>query len=255
MNLVALHGGEAVTMSSLELVDFINGERRADANAAGHVFPSKGFAELAHADFLKKVPDVLGGGHGFFSDTYVHPQNGQTYPCYRFPKREACLMAMSYSYELQAKVFDRMTELEQAGRTQLPDFTNPVAAARAWADAVEKTQIQAIELAAQQAQLESQRPAVEFVDRFVEAKSAKGLREVAKILGVRERKFIADLADRKIIFKQGRDWLPFAEHQHAGRFEVKTGEANGHTYAQTRFTPEGIAWIAKRYATQQQAVI
>jgi hypothetical protein len=24
------------------------------------------------------------------------------YPCYRFPKREACLMAMSYSYEIQA---------------------------------------------------------------------------------------------------------------------------------------------------------
>lgn len=40
-------------------------------------------------------------------------------------------MAMSYSYELQAKVFDRMTTLEQGS---LPDFTNPVIAARAWAE-------------------------------------------------------------------------------------------------------------------------
>ena len=80
------------TMTSLELVEFINSEREAAAKADGVVFPSKGYAKLDHADFLKKVPEVLGGGSGNFSDTYIHPQNGQTYPCYRFPKREACLM-------------------------------------------------------------------------------------------------------------------------------------------------------------------
>ena len=91
---------QTVTMTSLELVEFINSQRK------------EGDAILTHADFLKKVPKVLGGGEGKFSDTYIHPQNGQTYPCYVFPKREACLMAMSYSYELQAVVYDRMTELE-----------------------------------------------------------------------------------------------------------------------------------------------
>lgn len=59
---------------------------------------------LRHDDFMRKVPKVLGAeGLRKFSDTYIHPQNGQTYPCYRSPKREACLMAMSYSYELKAK--------------------------------------------------------------------------------------------------------------------------------------------------------
>ena len=91
---------QTVTMTSLELVEFINSQRK------------EGDAILTHADFLKKVPKVLGGGEGKFSDTYIHPQNGQTYPCYVFPKREACLMAMSYSYDLQAVVYDRMTELE-----------------------------------------------------------------------------------------------------------------------------------------------
>lgn len=58
---------------------------------------------------------------------------------YHFPKREACLMAMSYSYDLQAKVYDHMTALEnQLTTAALPDFTNPVAAARAWADQFEK---------------------------------------------------------------------------------------------------------------------
>lgn len=41
------------------------------------------------------------GGLGNFSSTHIHPQNGQCYPLYVFPKREACLMAMSYSYDLQ----------------------------------------------------------------------------------------------------------------------------------------------------------
>lgn len=111
-----------VTMTSLELVDYINSQR------------GEGEATLAHSDFLKKVPQVLGDGAGNFSFTYRDVQNKER-PCYRFPKREACLMAMSYSYDLQAKVFDRMTELEQRNSPviAMPNFSNPAEAARAWA--------------------------------------------------------------------------------------------------------------------------
>lgn len=97
----------SVTMSSLELVAFINASRQA------------GEAELRHADFLKKVPKVLNGDDGKFSSVYLG-KNGQERPCYNFPKREACIMAMSYSYELQAKVFDRMTELEAKQNPKIP---------------------------------------------------------------------------------------------------------------------------------------
>ena len=100
-------GGAAVTMTSLELVNFIN-TQRSDSDAT-----------LAHSDFLKKVPQVLGEvGAGNFSSTYRDVQNKER-PCYAFPKREACLMAMSYSYELQAKVFDRMTQLEASAAPAL----------------------------------------------------------------------------------------------------------------------------------------
>lgn len=110
-----------VTMTSLELVQFINNQR------------DEGEAELRHDHFMAKVPKVLGEGAPKFRDTYINNQNGQTYPCYRFPKREACLMAMSYSYDLQAKVFDRMTELEASQSPAIPNFSNPAEAARAWA--------------------------------------------------------------------------------------------------------------------------
>lgn len=104
-----------VTMSSLEMVEFINSTRK------------EGEAELRHSDFLVKVPKVLGGGERNFSSTYLSSQNKQL-PCYRFPKREACLMAMSYSYELQARVFDRMTELEE--KNAKPQTTLEIIAAQ-----------------------------------------------------------------------------------------------------------------------------
>lgn len=117
--------GTTATMSSLEMVDFINSQR------------GDGEATLQHKHFLEKVPQVLGDGYAKFSATYIHPQNKQEYPCYHFPKREACLMAMSYSYDLQAKVFDRMTELEARQVQTLPNFSNPAEAARAWAEQYE----------------------------------------------------------------------------------------------------------------------
>ena len=94
-----------ITMTSIEMVKYLNDERKNSPTA---------YAQVEHSDFMKRVPKVLGEGVGKFSDTYIHPQNWQTYPSYTFPKREACLMAMSYSYELQAKVFDKMTALEVA---------------------------------------------------------------------------------------------------------------------------------------------
>jgi len=49
-----------------------------------------------------KVPKVLGEEVARnFSHHYI-ASNGKENPCYRFPKREACLMAMSYSYDLQS---------------------------------------------------------------------------------------------------------------------------------------------------------
>ena len=100
-----------VTMTSLEIVDFINTHRKESGDDT----------VLRHDDFMRKVPKVLGeDGLRNFTDTYIHAQNGQSYPCYKFPKREACLMAMSYSYELQAMVFDRMTAMEEALKTIAP---------------------------------------------------------------------------------------------------------------------------------------
>ena len=95
------------TMTSLELVELINSMR------------APGEPQVAHRSFMSKVPKVLGEAAAkfFASDTYLNGTGGRvTRDIYRFEKREACLMAMSYSYELQAAVFDHMTKLEDQVR-------------------------------------------------------------------------------------------------------------------------------------------
>jgi len=117
---------EAPTMTSLEMVKFINEERKSKAEAKGLTFPCKGFAELKHKEFLRKVPRVLGetASAQFCADVNYPTFNGaeSTRKIYKFPRREACLMAMSFSYELQAKVFDRMNELEGVVDVNQLDF-------------------------------------------------------------------------------------------------------------------------------------
>jgi len=219
---------EQVTMTSLELVEFINQSRK------------QGESELTHANFLKKVPNVLSGNEVKFYSVYIGA-NGQERPCYKFPKREACLMAMSYSYELQAKVFDRMTALEAL---QAPKFKIPT------------TLSEALRLAANQAEtiekqtikLEQQKPAVEFVDQYVKTDSSKTISEVAKLLKAGQKMFFAWLDIEGIIFKRGDTWLPKARY--AKYFDVKTGltlSKNPKNFNQTRFTPAGVVWIAKKW--------
>lgn len=94
-----------ISMTSLELVEVINSKRRPDQ------------AILAHRSFMGKVEKVLGEAAAKFlaTDSYINGTGGRVNrEIYRLPKRESCLMAMSYSYELQADVFDHMTRLEEA---------------------------------------------------------------------------------------------------------------------------------------------
>lgn len=170
------------------------------------------------------------------SNTGLGPK---TITVYELCKRDSYIVVAQLSPEFTARLVDRWQELENKNTPAVP---------KTMAQALRLAADQAEQIEAQQLQLEQQKPAVEFVDRFVEAKSAKGFREVAKILGLKEREFIAELAADKVIFKQGSNWLPMADHQHSGRFVVKTGEANGHAFIQCRFTPDGIAWVAKRYS-------
>ncbi|AUR94778.1 hypothetical protein NVP1198B_68 [Vibrio phage 1.198.B._10N.286.54.F4] len=98
-----------------------------------------GDSKDAHSNFMKKAEKVLGDKLVNFYEDEKYSKG--TRKILLLPEREACLMAMSYSYELQAHVFDAWQELKNKKSASLPDFTNPAEAARAWAEQFEISQI------------------------------------------------------------------------------------------------------------------
>ncbi|MFY3691262.1 phage antirepressor KilAC domain-containing protein [Achromobacter xylosoxidans] len=131
----------------------------------------------------------------------------------------------------------------------LPDFSNPAAAARAWAEQFEQREQLELENRAQANALALAAPKAEFVDRYVDSTGNKGFRQVAKLLKANEARFREFLEDEKIMYKLGGEWTPYQQHIDAGRFVVKTGVSESdHAYNHAKFTPKGVEWIAAQWA-------
>ena len=150
-----------------------------------------------------------------------------------------------YSVVLRRRVIARWQELEAQQAPKLP---------QTMAQALRLAAEQAEQIEAQQEQLALAAPKVAFVDRYVAATSGeKGFREVCKLLGANEHEFSEFLARAKIMYRLAGKMTPHAEHLAAGRFKVKTGTAprNEHAYAQAKFTPKGVEWIAGLWGTHK----
>lgn len=104
-------------------------------------------------------------------------------------------------------------------------------------------------------QIEAQRPAVAFVEHYVQAEGTFGLRETAKLLGMAPRRFTECLRLQRILFREGGHLQPYAEHLSAGYFTLRTGEDNDHAWVQTRVTPKGVEWLRRRLQPAQHTTL
>lgn len=100
---------------------------------------------------------------------------------FRICKRDSYVIVAQLSPEFTARLVDRWQELESgAAPVALPNFADPVAAARAWADAIEATQrvqIERDQAVATKAQIGSRREASAM------AKASSAVREVNRLKG------------------------------------------------------------------------
>lgn len=94
-----------------------------------------------------------------------------------------------YSAVLRRKVIARWHELERATTAPaLPNFADPAAAARAWADEVEAKQALAGKAAQLEHQVAAQAPAVAGFDLIANADGTMCMRDAAKVLQMRPHK-------------------------------------------------------------------
>lgn len=170
-------------------------------------------------------------------------QTGRKLPCYQLPKRETLILVSGYSVELRARIIDRWQEIENQlskNSLQLPDFSDPIAAARAWADAKEAEK-KALE------NLEKARPKLEVYEKINSSQGNVSLTIAGKTLKRKPRLFINRLVDDKILYRSGRDLLPYQNHLDAERFAVRQTVVDGRARYSTRVTPKGVQWLAERY--------
>ena len=220
-----LQNQSALTMSSIEIADLVNSR---------HDKVKQSIERLASDNKHRKAVIQLPPMGVVTNDA------GHKVSVYQINKRDSYVIVAQLSPQFTAKLVDRWQELEQkAAAPSIPNFNDPVAAARAWADAKE-AEIKAIQYA------EAARPAVEFVDRYVKSTGNLGFRQVCKLLKAKENDFRSFLQDNRIMYRLNGDWVPYASHIDAGRFYVATGIGdNNHNFTSAKFTPKGVEWIAK----------
>lgn len=211
-------------------------------NQSAPTMTSKEIAELtekSHGHVKRDIIAILkeaGIDPSKFGYTYIDGSNREQ-SAFRLPKRECDLVVSGYSVKYRLAIIDRWQELESSNHQAIP---------KTFAEALRLAADQQELIQAQAAQIEHQKPAVEFVERYVESTGNLGFRQVCKLLKAKENDFRAFLQDKQIMYKLAGEWVPYAPHIDAGRFYVTTGTGdNDHNYTSAKFTPKGVEWIAK----------
>jgi prophage antirepressor-like protein len=127
--------------------------------------------------------------------------------------------------------------------SELPDFSNPAIAARAWADQYEQRQTLA-------AKVKQDAPKVEFAERVSDSESGHSIGEVAKVLGTGQNRLFAWLRKKNILMENNR---PYQPHVDAGRFRMiyqkpwEDSEGELHVPSKTLVTGKGLIWLQKAW--------
>lgn len=177
-----------------------------------------------------------------FGESYT-AENGQSYQCYRLPKKEVMVLVSGYSIKLRMKIITRLEDLESRPHPQLPDFSNPVIAARAWADEREKNMLL-------ENKVSVQAPKVEALNRIAVAEGSMNATAAAKHLQIRPKDLFALLIREKWYYRRvgNKGYLGYQNRIQQGLIEHKVTTISiagvDRVYEQPRLTPKGLIKLA-----------
>ena len=205
-----------------------------------------------HDNVLKLIRSLIDGGivKSTTPHQYMHPQNGQWYTEFLSDKRDSLVVVARLSPEFTAAVIDRWQELEaQNNSPALPNFADPVQAARAWADAMERQQ-QAI------AQVAELQPKAQALDAITHAKGNSNIRDTAKALGAKQSDFISWCLKHGWLYRDDCERLKaYANRIQQGFMAQKSvlyrgSDSTERATMQPMFTPKGLTHLAKIYTRE-----
>ena len=187
-----------------------------------------------HNDVMKAIRamepswEKVSQGKFSLSSRKVEQPNGgiREYPCYELTKTECLYVATKFNDEARAKLVIRWEELEKKARAnmlQLPDFTNPAEAARAWAQEYEqKTTLmienkrleeENIQLAVENQELKNDK---NYLDLIMRSKALLTISQIAQDYGMSGKALNKKLADMGIQYSINGQWILYAKYKDCG---------------------------------------
>ena len=147
-------------------------------------------------------------------------------PYYELTKTECLYVATKFNDEARAKLVIRWEELEKKARAnmlQLPDFTNPAEAARAWAQEYEqkitlmienkRLEEENIQLAVENQELKNDK---NYLDLIMRSKALLTVSQIAQDYGMSGKALNKKLADMGIQYSINGQWILYARYKDCG---------------------------------------
>lgn len=183
-----------------------------------------------HGDVLRviknlEVPDMF-RQRNFALSSYLDSQ-GIKRPIQNMSKDGFSLVVMGFTgktaNEWKIKYIEAFNKMEQyIIKNQIPDFSNPAEAARAWADQYEHREIAEKKSKKLQLQIQEQKPLVEYVTKTLESKYKLTMSSVASNINMTAQRANKLLNELKVLKKVDNTWLLRAEYLDKGLADLET---------------------------------
>ncbi|QCG76483.1 DNA-binding protein [Klebsiella phage vB_KpnM_FZ14] len=160
---------------------------------------------------------------------------------YLLTKNQTLLLMTGYNIPLRQKLINRWQELENASKQQLPDFTNPAEAARAWAAEYEQKLIA-------QEKLSVAAPKADVYDRIVERNGLYNATQIAQKFGQSAIWLNKQLASMDVYNRSVKRGRVFQQWFIDKGYGIMRETENG--FSQPMFYAEGEMWIVRKLSEE-----
>lgn len=185
-----------------------------------------------HKHVLRDIRNLLGQGvsetnFGLSSYQQQQPNGGvKEVTMYELTPKGCLILASGYDPVLRERIVNKLEEYQQKERAkmlQLPDFTNPAEAARAWAQEYEQKTVLALEnkrleeenvqLAAENQELKNDR---NYLDLIMRSRALLTISQIAQDYGMSGKALNKKLSEMGIQYSINGQWILYAKYKDCG---------------------------------------
>lgn len=214
-----------------DLIEIVNGQAVTNSRQVAESFGKQ------HKNILQTINDIkarfsTAEFSALFLESSYKAANGKINPEYLMNRDGFSFLVMGFTGEKAdiwklkyIHAFNNM-ELELLqNKFQLPDFNDPVASARAWADAKESERKVTLEL-------EAAKPKLKYLDQILNSSGLLNVTQIANAYGLTAQELNKILHNEEIQYKSNGTWVLYDKYKNAGYMVQKLIQRGNNKFIQ-----------------------